>query len=235
LSNDTARYGLKRPPLNQNTWHDDINNNMSIIDALLFKTGIGVTISGVYNTSTLYALGEYIIDDITGDIYVVLIGHTSHASNTFSIERINNPTYWLLYNAAVVTITNVPWTPELIDGGGSVAGHTDVIGESRLIGDVVHISGKIILTDISSLFGNILIKNLPYKCITTGAEFTINFSACSGILKNVNASIVGRVLSNTTTIDLLQTSLTTSYTQLQESNLTNTTQLIFSGTYITGV
>lgn len=90
----TARNKLALFNAQARSWHTEMNNNMAIIDGLLYAA-TGITgITNVWQNNTTYVVGDTVIDQSTGDVYVNNVEHTSVTNNTFEGDRISNPTYW---------------------------------------------------------------------------------------------------------------------------------------------
>ena len=90
---DTPNLSLELPTFDEVTWHDDVNNNFSIIDAAIFVL-TGLQISGIWQNATLYAAGVKVIDSTTSTVWEAQVAHTSSSTGTFSADRAANPTYW---------------------------------------------------------------------------------------------------------------------------------------------
>jgi len=99
---DTVNFGLKRPDFDVSTWHDDVNNNVAVIDAIIKSKFGTLNVVGIWSLSTIYIANEVLADDVDGNLYTCLIGHTSASSSTFSADRIANPTYWELQDISAL-------------------------------------------------------------------------------------------------------------------------------------
>lgn len=73
-------------------WGDDMNNNMSLIDAAV--GALGATIDGIWDNDTAYIVGDLIVDPDTSVVYECLVAHTTPSTGTFADERTAHPTYW---------------------------------------------------------------------------------------------------------------------------------------------
>jgi len=96
----TTNFNLTTINFNWATWHDQMNRNITDIDAIM-QTISGIS-AGVWANSTAYVDGDRRIDSASYTIYECNVNHTSHASNTFAQDRVANPTYW-----SVVSDTSV--------------------------------------------------------------------------------------------------------------------------------
>lgn len=86
----TTNLSLTLPDFNTATWHTAINNNLTIIDAAY---GV-LSLTGVWDNSTAYSVGDRAVDSTTAAVYYCEVGHTSASSGTFEADRTANPTYW---------------------------------------------------------------------------------------------------------------------------------------------
>ena len=89
----TPNLGLGLLEFNFPNWGDDENTNMKIIDAGM--SVIGFQIEGAWMNSTVYALGDLVVDTDLNSLWRCMIGHTSAATGTFAQDRTANPTYWI--------------------------------------------------------------------------------------------------------------------------------------------
>lgn len=96
----TPNLALNTPDFDVSPWHDLVNNNFLMLDAII-HTMFGITnVKGVYANSTAVSAGERYVDAVTTEIYEVVVDYvTAPAPMTFSGERAANPTKWLLVDA----------------------------------------------------------------------------------------------------------------------------------------
>lgn len=91
-SSFTPNLAMELPVFDVSTWHDAVNNNFSIIDAVL--GGTSVFVSSAWQNSHVYAVNDLALDIATFTFYRALVAHTSGAAGTFASARAINPTYW---------------------------------------------------------------------------------------------------------------------------------------------
>ncbi len=90
----TVNLGLNKPDFNEPIWHDDVNFNFDLLDAVIFAiTGIGNFV-GAWTNSTAYLAGNRVFDNDDGGIWQCQVSHASAATGTFSDDRTANPTFW---------------------------------------------------------------------------------------------------------------------------------------------
>ena len=101
MSGATINLSLNLPDFNITPWHKKVNDNFSIIDSIIY-TMFGITnVKGLYQNSTQVYSGERYVDDVTGQIYEVIVSHVTSASPaTFAEDRITNSSNWLLLDAS---------------------------------------------------------------------------------------------------------------------------------------
>lgn len=91
----TTNFKLSKPTFDYKLYHDLVNNNWDVVDAILNQYLLVQNVVGVWQNSTTYTVGQRVIDSLVGTIYNCEIAHTSAASpTTFATDRANNPTYW---------------------------------------------------------------------------------------------------------------------------------------------
>lgn len=179
-TNPTPNYGFSRPNFNQVTWHDDINDNWTLCDALFKAVGI-TSVVGAWQNNTAYTIGERVIDATDGTTWKCEVNHTSAAVGTFAADRAANPTYW----ESVVT--------GVIVRGAFVPGATYLINEfvydsdERLAGIVedAFVGGATLRDNIADL-GVIVDFNADLDAIE--ADIVTLFAADAAI----NASLAGK-------------------------------------------
>lgn len=95
MTAQTPNFKLNLPDFDLRVWHTLINEDMSIIDAVLQNYLSVQNLAGVWRNSTAYSVGQKAIDVDQGVIYQCLLANTSPpAGTTFTQERSNNPSYW---------------------------------------------------------------------------------------------------------------------------------------------
>lgn len=114
MTTQTSNLGLNKPNFNLVTWHDLVNDNWDILDAAYNF----VTVTGQWETSTAYSVGDRAIDVTNGNIYRCDVGHTSPSSGTFEASRTANPTYWTLIPQAISFLALTDFDPSTYAGNG---------------------------------------------------------------------------------------------------------------------
>lgn len=101
MTSYTPNLRLAMPPFDKRQWHDEINNNMRILDALWAKFFATSGLVGVWLNATMYAAGVLVVDADAGTIWRCEVPHTTPTSGTFLDSRTANPTYWSNYTIGV--------------------------------------------------------------------------------------------------------------------------------------
>ncbi|MCI0557537.1 MAG: hypothetical protein MN733_03500 [Nitrososphaera sp.] len=97
MPDPTPNIGLARPDFNVVTWHDEVNGNFTILDAIIAATGLNVV--GAWENSFAYSVGQAAVDTVSGTLWQCAVAHTSAATGVFSADRAANPTYWVQITA----------------------------------------------------------------------------------------------------------------------------------------
>lgn len=93
----TPLLKLTQPDFDQDPWDEDINNDLSIIDATVGRFINIAGLSGVWMNSVLYSVGQALVDGDDSSIWTCAITHTSGADpSTFAQERATHPDYWVV-------------------------------------------------------------------------------------------------------------------------------------------
>jgi hypothetical protein len=86
----TPNLNLELPDFNVITWHDQVNDNFTILDAAITALDLG----GTWENATIYIAGDKVVDETSAIVYICQVNHTSASTGTFAADRLANPTYW---------------------------------------------------------------------------------------------------------------------------------------------
>lgn len=91
----TPNFKLNLPEFDKRFYDQELNDNFSIIDAVI-KTYLDLSnVQGVWANSTAYSVGDKLIDATAGVVYECVISHVSAASpTTFLQDRMARSTFW---------------------------------------------------------------------------------------------------------------------------------------------
>lgn len=121
MTDYTTNLRLVLERFNASGWHDGVNNNFRVLDAVI-NSALGITdVSGVWENSTEYAAGAKVIDPTDDTVWRANDTHVSPAAGTSFVEdRAANPARW-----------------SLVDTGLSVRGQW-ITGTAYSLGDVAY-------------------------------------------------------------------------------------------------
>lgn len=86
---------LTQPDFDQTPWDEQINNDLSILDAAFGKFFSAPGLSGVWQNATTYVVGQSVVEPIDSTIWTCQVSNTSAAApTTFAQDRTAHPTYW---------------------------------------------------------------------------------------------------------------------------------------------
>jgi hypothetical protein len=75
-------------------WQAVEHSNWKLVDSLLSLV-IGLpSVTGIWENSFSYTIGDRTVDETAGQVYRCLVAHTSPSTGTFDDARTANPTYW---------------------------------------------------------------------------------------------------------------------------------------------
>lgn len=99
----TTNLRLSKVYPDRKNWADTMNNNLSVIDAVI-GTYINVNgIRGAWANSTEYDVGDIVADSITGSLYLAREVHISAAiPTTFAQDRAAHTTHWSVVEDAPI-------------------------------------------------------------------------------------------------------------------------------------
>lgn len=99
----TPIYKLNLVPFDRRQYQDLVNDNMSSIEAILAQFVTVNNIVGTWMNSTMYTVGDVLVDVVSSKLYKCLVSHTSsRLPAIFSDDRVLHPTYWELYSFEAV-------------------------------------------------------------------------------------------------------------------------------------
>ena len=126
-------------------------------------------------------------------------------------------------------------TPGISFGGGSTGiTYTTQSGEYTQIANIVYFNCKIVLSNKGSSTGAATITGLPVTTSGTESNNAISINNFGNITLSVGNTLLSGVFSASgTTINLQQTSLTGTVSNVSDTNFANNSQLTFSGFYFT--
>ena len=142
MTDTTTHFNFELIDFNIAPWHTKEHANWIMLDAIINAYLNISNVVGIWKNSTAYVVPQRLIDDMTGQIFTCLVGHTTPATGTFKEYRIANPGVWerltlsptnrgfRLYLAAGGDVFTVPHTGKYLvfvtggGGGSTFATHT---------------------------------------------------------------------------------------------------------------
>ncbi len=190
---------------------------MPVIDAATLSSTRGhYNKVGDNQTSAKLTVGELNPDKIT---------HTQIKYTIADADKgVGNP-------AGLVAVTAGSWTPLVSDGTNDATMGSQTDGRYTKIGRTVHIFGRVRLTSKGSMSGNLQIEGLPFSA--ADLEHSVTFGYQVNLLVTAGETVGGWVATGATVITLRLNDTTTGSSNLQDGELTNTSDLMFSFIYLT--
>src|SRR6478735_9674535 len=100
MSDQTPNLRLILRAAGDRNWSDDMNNNLTIIDAIVSAYFTVQNLQGIWQNSTVYTVDQTVVDVDSSVVYKVLVAHTSaNVPTTFAEDRAANPSYWGVYSS----------------------------------------------------------------------------------------------------------------------------------------
>jgi hypothetical protein len=122
------------------------------------------------------------------------------------------------------------WTPTLTaDGGASGQTYSSNSGAYRKIGSIVYIGARITLSNKGTLTGNVQIAGLPFA--QSGSAFQDLYVLYWGSMTSAIVAMVALASGSTSLYLYRTTAAATGMTNVVSGDLSNTSDLIFSGFY----
>lgn len=129
-----------------------------------------------------------------------------------------------------IPLASPPWTPNIAFGGSSTGVTGTFTGQYRIVNALLCYGGRILLTNNGSGTGAATITGFPVPASSAvGSYGTVNFAYWT-LTTGVVGNIVGLIQPSATTATVY-ISGATGVAPATETNITDTTELLFSGCY----
>lgn len=152
--------------------------------------------------------------------------------NTHTATIVLDGSHSYLINKKIAQQETISWTPVL--SGSTVAGtptYTSQVGRAVRIGNFLHFSGRISITAIGGMTGNVRIS-LPTAHETVGGLFSTSIVEATGVTPTAGKTyLTARIGSGTNYIELMEGGNAAGMVQVAVGALAAATTLIFSGVY----
>lgn len=126
------------------------------------------------------------------------------------------------------------WIPGIAFGGGSTGiTYTTQTGQYSQVGNVVYFQCNIVLSNKGSSTGVATITGLPVTTSASSSDNAVSINNCANISHSSNHVLSAEFASAGTTMNLVQTNISGTITNLDNTTFNNTSQLKFSGFYFT--
>lgn len=132
-------------------------------------------------------------------------------------------------NARVILGVEGTFTPTVIFAGGSGTTYSEQQGNYIRVGNMITFWGRVVLTSKGSASGAVKLGGLPIACASRHHAITVGYA--NGCSITAGESITGYVSSGTTEIVLVLWEPVSGTAALDASEVTNTFNLIYSGSY----
>lgn len=110
MTDFTPNLQLEKIAANRKTWADDMNRNLTLIDAAVGAYFAIQNLQGVWENSRAYTVGQTVVDEEQATVWQCQVDHISAGiPTTFAEERVANPTYWTVYSSPARA--RGAWTP----------------------------------------------------------------------------------------------------------------------------
>lgn len=126
------------------------------------------------------------------------------------------------------------WIPGIAFGGGSTGiTYTTQTGQYSQVGNVVYFQCNIVLSNKGSSTGVATITGLPVTTSASSSDNAVSINNCANITQSPNHVLSAEFASAGTSMNLVQTNISGTISNLSDTNFNNTSQLKFSGFYFT--
>lgn len=133
IKRQTANYNFLIPVFDAPGWGQALERNFDVADAVLFAiTGIA-NVLGPWENSTVYVIGDRVVDTTNSSLWQNYVNHTSAATDSFEDDRTAHPTYWRPVTSGAVPRGD--WVDNTNYNTGEIitdSGRTGIVTESFL-------------------------------------------------------------------------------------------------------
>lgn len=155
----TPNYRLTRTTYDTRQWQDKVNDNFTVLDAVIGNLFVIGGIKGVWQNATEYNTGDVVIDPDLGLLFQALQPHISSAGSvTFAEERALFPTRWAPYSQ-VLKFRGI-WAPNTFYSPNEFVLKVDGDRTRYAIALVAHLSSSDFEVDLAAGKWQILVDNL---------------------------------------------------------------------------
>ena len=148
------------------------------------------------------------------------------------VTVINNGQWQTIYDQIDRNPAPVFWAPALIGAGGqSGQGYIEAGGLYTVLGKQVVFSGQILLYALGTITGQVFITGPPTNTVAGTCSVSMGF--WGGTTGNIYMMTAYMLYGTTTITPVVTYGAGTSLGGLFQGNLTNNTNLVFSGSYLT--
>ena len=170
----TPNLKLSKLPANFHVWAQIMNDNLTMLDAAVSGFIVYQNLRGPWANSTVYAVGDTVIDIDSAVTWQCQVAHTSSTiPTTFFADRTAHPTYWATYSPAA-TARGV-WT-----GPGTAYALNDFVvadGVKYAVCISAHVSGATFAGDVALGRWSVLVDlstagSLVLPVLSGGADAT---------------------------------------------------------------
>jgi hypothetical protein len=122
------------------------------------------------------------------------------------------------------------WTPGF--RGSTTAGNHTYHGRTGVytkVGRAVHIEGQVHMNAINTMDGTIYVTGLPFTVGTSGSAFSFSYAGAMSL--NAGTTPVGYSVASSTEFVIYAFDIAGGTTDINQSEMGNGTQVVFSGTY----
>lgn len=179
----TPHFGLERPDFETVTWHDFVNDNFTILDAVVYTYISARNLRGVWANATMYGVGEIVVDEDSAYLFECAIGNTSASTGTFLEDRTANPSNWTLIESPLGDITKVDKSGDTMTGYLTLAGnatqalHAVPKQQVMLLDGTQVMTGELVLSGAGVTANAAVTKTqLDTKASLTTPDFITNIS-----------------------------------------------------------
>jgi len=125
------------------------------------------------------------------------------------------------------------FTPAITDNSGRAGTQSIQVGRYIRVGRLVHVQGRVSISNLASMGGNIILIGLPFTSLNLSNCFSsLNIGQGANLNITAGFSVCGNFSTNSTAMEIQLYDATTGSTAMTTGEFSADGDIIFSGTYI---
>jgi len=208
----------------------EIGGGAGIINAattVSIRTAANQTTTGGTTRLTVENNGDVTVED--GDLVIGTAGH----GIDFAAQTATSASGASTINEVLNHYEDGSWTPAITDNSGRAGTQSIQVGRYIRVGRLVHVQGRVSISNLASMGGNIILIGLPFTSLNLSNCFSsLNIGQGANLNITAGFSVCGNFSTNSTAMEIQLYDSTAGSTAMTTGEFSADGDIIFSGSYI---